>query len=122
MYPKGGAGAREKRRLGFPGEGFPRLTTPGFFIILAQGDRWRPGEMPMEKELSPEFMNKVKKVAEGPNADLLFDMVELLYERQAESEDEPISKEDWAAIRQGKEAIARGEFVTLEELKKDLGL
>ena len=61
-------------------------------------------------------------MAQGPNADLLFDMVELLYERQAESDDEPISNEDWDRDRQGKEAIAREEFVTLEELKKDLGL
>ena len=76
----------------------------------------------MEKELSQEFLEKLNKVAQGPDADLLFDMVELLYERQAESDDEPLSDEDWAAIREGKEAIARGEFVTLEELKKDLGL
>jgi predicted transcriptional regulator len=78
--------------------------------------------MPMEKELSREFLDKVQQVAQGPDADLLFEMVELLYERRAESDDEPITNEDWAAIRQGKEAIARGEFVTLEELKKELGL
>ncbi|OGR29936.1 MAG: hypothetical protein A2139_10620 [Desulfobacca sp. RBG_16_60_12] len=76
----------------------------------------------MEKELSPEFLNKVKKVAQGPNADLLFDMVELLYERRAGYDDGPLSEEDWAAIGEGKAAIARGEFVTLEDLKKDLGL
>ena len=78
--------------------------------------------MPMEKELSQEFLDKVQKVAQGPDADLLYDMVELLYERQAEFADEPLSDSDWAAIREGREAIARGEFVTLEELKKDLGL
>lgn len=76
----------------------------------------------MEKELSREFMDKVRKVAQGPDADLFFDMVEVLYYRQAEYDDEPISDEEWAAIREGREAIARGEFVTLEELKKDLGL
>jgi predicted transcriptional regulator len=78
--------------------------------------------MPMEKELSQEFMDKVKKVAQGPDADLFVEMVEVLYERQAEYDDEPLSDEEWAAIREGREAIARGEFVTLEELKKDLGL
>ena len=31
----------------------------------------------MEKELSQEFMDKVQKVAQGPDADLLYDMVEL---------------------------------------------
>ena len=76
----------------------------------------------MEQELSPEFLSKVQKVARGPDADLLFDLVELLYERGAEGDEEPLSDEDWAAIREGKAAIARGEFVTLEDLKKDLGL
>ena len=76
----------------------------------------------MERELSREFLDKVQKVAQGPDADLLFDMVELLYERRAEFDNEPLSDSDWAAIREGRETIARGEFVTLEELKKDLGL
>jgi hypothetical protein len=76
----------------------------------------------MEKELSREFLNKVHKVAQGPDAALLFDMVELLYERRAEFDAEPLSNEDWVAIREGRAAIARGDFVTLEELKKDLGL
>jgi len=76
----------------------------------------------MEKELSREFMDKVQKVAQGPDADLLYEMVELLYHRQAEYDEEPLNDEDWAAIREARKAIARGEFVTLEELKKDLGL
>jgi predicted transcriptional regulator len=76
----------------------------------------------MANELTQEFLEKVKKVAQGPDADLLYDMVELLYQRQAGFEDDPVSDEDWAAIREGQEAIARGEFVTLEDLKKDLGL
>ncbi|MEJ2671450.1 MAG: hypothetical protein P8168_04450 [Deltaproteobacteria bacterium] len=76
----------------------------------------------MEKELSQEFLKKIHKVAQGPDADLLYDMVELLYERQTEHDDEPLSEEDRAAIREGKEAVAREEYVTLEELEKDLGL
>ena len=76
----------------------------------------------MEKELSQEFLDKVKKVAQGADADLFYEMVELLYERQAKDADEPLSEADWAAIREGRAAIARGEFVTLEELEKDLGL
>jgi predicted transcriptional regulator len=98
------------------------LTTPGFSLILVEKDCWQPSEMPMEKELSREFLDKVQTVAQGPDADLLYDMVELLYERRAEYDDEPLSDADRAAIREGREAIARGEFVTLEELKKDLGL
>jgi predicted transcriptional regulator len=76
----------------------------------------------MADELSQEFLDKIKKVAQGPDADLLYDMVELLWARQAEYDEDPLSDEDWAAIREGQEAIARGEFVTLEELKKDLDL
>jgi len=76
----------------------------------------------MEKELSQELLHKIMKVAQGPDADLLYDMVDLLFERQAEYDEGPLSDEDWAAIREGKAAIARGEFVTLEDLKKDLGL
>ena len=62
----------------------------------------------MEKELSREFLNKVQEGGPGPDADLLYDMVELLYERRAEYADEPLSDSDWAAIREGREAIARG--------------
>ena len=36
--------------------------------------------------------------------------------------DEPLSDEDWAAVREGDAAIARGEIVTLEDLKTELGL
>ena len=78
--------------------------------------------MPMDKELSREFLDKVQKVAQCPDADLLYDMLELLYERRAEYDDEPLSDSERAAIFEGRDAIARGEFVTLEELKKDLGL
>ena len=78
------------------------MTTPGFFIMLLPGDRWQPGEMPMEKEVSQEFMDKVKKVAQGPDADLLYDMVELLYERRAEYDSEAQSDSDLSAIREGR--------------------
>jgi hypothetical protein len=76
----------------------------------------------MEKELGRQSMDKVEKVAQDPDADLLYDMVVLLYERRAEYDNAPLSDSDWAAIREGREAITRGEFVTLEDLKKDLGL
>ncbi|MCX5888703.1 MAG: hypothetical protein NTY36_04540 [Deltaproteobacteria bacterium] len=41
---------------------------------------------------------------------------------ESEYDDEPLTPEDWAAIREGKEAIQRGEFVSLAELEKELGL
>lgn len=36
--------------------------------------------------------------------------------------DEPLSEADWAAVREGQAQIARGEVVTLEELKSEFGL
>ncbi|MGI8743073.1 MAG: hypothetical protein ACR2NN_11000 [Bryobacteraceae bacterium] len=36
--------------------------------------------------------------------------------------DELLTEADWAAIREGDAAIARGEFITLEDLKRELGL
>ena len=36
--------------------------------------------------------------------------------------DPPLSDADWAAVREGDTEIARGEFVTLEELKGEFAL
>ncbi len=76
----------------------------------------------MEKGIDQDLLAKFKAVAQGPEADLLRELLNVLYYRQWEHDREPLSEEDWAAIREGKEAIKRGEFVTLEELEKDLGL
>ena len=35
---------------------------------------------------------------------------------------EPLSEEDQREVREGQEAIARGEFTTLEDLRRDLKL
>ncbi len=76
----------------------------------------------MEKGIDQDLLAKFKAVAQGPEADLLRELLNVLYYRQGEHDREPLSEEDWAAVREGKEAIKRGEFVTLEELEKDLGL
>jgi predicted transcriptional regulator len=75
-------------------------------------------------EASRDFdqtLQKLKTIAQGPNADLLMKFIDLLYEREME-EPEYFSLEDLAAIEEGKAQIARGETVTLEELKRELGL
>jgi hypothetical protein len=66
-----------------------------------------------------ELFAKVKAIAQGPNADLLKKFIDLLYQEQ---EPEYFSPEDLAAIEEGKAQIARGEYVTLEDLKKELDL
>ena len=62
---------------------------------------------------------KVKTIAQGPNADLLKKLIDLLYQ---EHEPEYFSPEDLAAIEEGKAQIARGETIPWEDLKKELDL
>jgi hypothetical protein len=67
------------------------------------------------------LIEKVEAIAHGPHADVLEKLIDLLYEREME-EPEYFSPEDLAAIAAGKAEIAKGEYVTLEALKKELGL
>ena len=76
----------------------------------------------MEKLIDRELIAKFKAVLLGPDADLLISFVDLLYHRDEAYEDEPLTEDDWAAIREGKEAIRRGEFISIEEFEKELGL
>ena len=75
----------------------------------------------MEPDNLEILLEKVETIAQGRHADLLEKFVDLLYEREME-EPEYFSPEDEAAIAEGKAQIARGEYVTLEELKQELGL
>jgi hypothetical protein len=76
----------------------------------------------MEKPIDREIIAKFKTVLQGPDADLLIQFLDLLYHRDEAYDEESLTEEDWAAIREGKEAIRRGEFISLEELEKELGL
>jgi hypothetical protein len=76
----------------------------------------------MEKGIDKELVSKFKAVAQGPDADLLREFLDMLYYRHEEHDREPVTEEDWAAIKQGRKAIRRGEFITLEDLEKELGL
>jgi predicted transcriptional regulator len=72
-----------------------------------------------------DLMNKVKAIAQGPNADLLRKLVDVLYqqaEQREEYDEEPFSAEDLAAIKEGEEALKRGEFISLEEYEKERGM
>jgi predicted transcriptional regulator len=74
----------------------------------------------MEPQNLDNLIEKVQTIAHGPHADLLEKFIDLLYAR--EMEEEYFSPEDEVAIAEGKAQIARGEYVTLEELKRELGL
>ncbi len=72
-----------------------------------------------------DLMVKIKAIAQGPNADLLRKLVDVLYEqseRKEEFDEEPFSAEDLDAIKEGEEAFKRGEFISLEEYEKERGL
>jgi hypothetical protein len=76
----------------------------------------------MEKKIDYEIFAKFKAVVQGPDGDLLVRFLDMLYYRHEAPDDEPLTEEDWAAMREGKEAIKRGEFISLTELEKELGL
>ena len=70
-----------------------------------------------------DLLHKVRLIAETPKGDLLRQLVDLLYERVEEEYDlEPLTGEDLVAIRRGKEDIAAGRCITLEEYEKKRGL
>jgi hypothetical protein len=72
-----------------------------------------------------ELLVKIKAIAQGPNAELLRKLVDVLYEQsepREEYDEEPFSAEDLAAIKEGEEAFKRGEFISLEEYEKERGL
>ena len=72
-----------------------------------------------------DLMNKIKAIAQGPNAELLQKLVDVLYqqtEQREEYDEEPFSAEDLAAIKEGEEAFKRGEFISMEEYEKERGL
>jgi hypothetical protein len=79
----------------------------------------------MEKGTDQDLFDKVKAVAQGPEADLLREFVDLLYYRREELDTEPLSPEEQAALEEGREALRRGDkayFTPWEEVKKELGL
>jgi hypothetical protein len=69
-----------------------------------------------------DLLVKIEAIAQGPNAELFWKLVDLLYEqsgRQEEYDDEPFTPEDLRAIKNGEEAFKRGEFVVLGIMKKN---
>ena len=72
-----------------------------------------------------DLIVKIKAIAQGPNAELLQKLIDVLYEQSApreEYDEEPFTAEDLAAIKEGEEAFKRGEFISLEEYEKERGL
>jgi len=69
-------------------------------------------------EIDKELLAMIQVVYKGPNSHALRKFVEFLYEQ----EDEVLTDEDWAAIQEGREDVAHGRVVSLEEYEKARGL
>jgi len=79
----------------------------------------------MEKGIGQDLLNKFKAVAQGPEADLLREFIDLLYYRHEEPDTEPLSPQEQAALEEGREALRREDksyFTPWVQVKKELGL
>jgi truncated hemoglobin YjbI len=74
----------------------------------------------MKLTIDAELLSKLEAVAHRPDADLYKKIVETFYERI--EEDEEFSAADWADIQERRQEVRRGEYLTLEELDKELEL
>ena len=72
----------------------------------------------METLLDNELLAMIRVISKGPNSPPLRKFIEFLYEQ----EDEVLTDEDWAAIQEGREDVAHGRVVSLEEYEKARGL
>jgi hypothetical protein len=72
----------------------------------------------METSINQDFLAKIEAIAQGPNADLLRRLVDLLYNQG----EDYFPAADLAEIERGEEEIRRGEFVSLEEYERTRGL
>jgi hypothetical protein len=79
----------------------------------------------MEKGIDEDLLGKFKAVAQGPDADLLKEFLDMLYYRREEKDTEPLSPQEQTALQEGREALRRGDksfFTPWEEVKKELDL
>jgi hypothetical protein len=74
---------------------------------------------PQGQGTKDDLVSKFMSVAQGPDGDLLLNLLDVLYDRLTEQEydDQYLSAEDLAAIRQGQEDIRQGQCLTLEEYR-----
>ncbi|MBM4274798.1 MAG: hypothetical protein FJ134_10125 [Deltaproteobacteria bacterium] len=73
-----------------------------------------------EAPLEYDILTKVEAILKTPDADFLKRLVDILFEQYYDPE--PLSPEELAAIKESKEQLKRGEFITVEEYEKQRGL
>jgi hypothetical protein len=57
-----------------------------------------------------------------PTKDQLHALIDLLPDAEVPAAGDPLTEDDWQAVRAGQAEIAGGEFTTLEDLKHELNL
>jgi hypothetical protein len=74
----------------------------------------------METGADNKLLDKFRAVAQGPDGDLLLNLLDVLYDRMTarEYDDQYLSTEDLEAIRQGQTDIKQGRCLTLEEYRR----
>lgn len=67
-----------------------------------------------------DLVAKFLRVAQGPDGDLLLNLLDVLYDRMTELayDDQHLSAEDLEAIRRGQEDLKQGRCLTLEEYRR----
>ena len=71
----------------------------------------------METSLDSELLKMIEIVIKGRNSLAFRKFVEFLYEQE-----DILSEEDWAAIREGQEDARQGRVISLEDYEKARGL
>jgi len=73
-----------------------------------------------ERGANDDLVARFMSVAQGPDGDLLLNLLDILYDRMTELEydDQHLSAEDLEAIRNGQEDIKQGRCLTLEEYRR----
>ena len=71
------------------------------------------------------LLARINDIIRGPHADLLRKLVDILYQRSKEGEEYDevsLSPEELAMMQKSLADFQRGDFITLEDLGKKLGL
>ena len=71
------------------------------------------------------LMARINDIIKGPHADLLRKLVDLLYQhskKEEEYDEVSLSPEELAMMQKSLADFQKGDFITLEELGKKLGL
>jgi len=74
----------------------------------------------MEPNVNADLLHKFQAVAQGPDGDLLINLLDILYDRITEPDydDQHLSDDDLEAIRRGQEDIKVGRSLSLEDYRR----